>query len=220
MYSRCEALAKKYNDEHMSWEYIKAQDTLMRYSDEFRQCVAELCGVDPNTGEPIWPAEPAEPAEPEDVPESEQVQEAPAADSDEPGPSDEELAEIEAEKPEEAEEAEEAAQDPEPPKKRRGRPKKEPEPELEQEPEPETEPEEEAEEVADVRPWNLCHWCQQDAAVTAVYVYVQDDGDPSQRMVRCEHLCRSCADSFWSAVREAQYAAMTPADEEEEEDDG
>lgn len=210
MYARCETLAKKYRDENVSWDYLKAQDTLMRYSDDFRACVAEMCGVDPDTGKPLEPV--ADPPEDE-------------------GPTDEELDAIE------AEENENARKDRKP---RGRKPKTVSDIELDEEEEAanetsetadtveETDPvetvvdsddsdeaaEAETEEVQ-TAPWNLCHWCQAAPATACLTVQVAGEGN-ELRLVRYDHLCLDCASRYWEALRTAQ-AECSAGDVEEED---
>lgn len=169
MYSRCETLAKKYQEEGASWDELMKQDPLMMYSSEFMKCVADMCNVDPDTGEPS--TNPTNP-EPKPEPEPEHEQETDGEPEMEPEESEETEEDEEPEEVEEADEGEVCQDEPVP------------------------------------MSWDMCHWCQQEPAESVVFTQVQTDSE-QQRLMRCDHLCRECANKYWDAVRQVQYACMS-----------
>lgn len=208
MYSRCEALSKKYLSGEMSWDDLMKQDPLMMYSKEFMNCVAGLCGVNPGTGKPIPGSapkvkpepKPKQDPEPDSEPESETD-----AEPNETATGDLDL---------ELDEAEEAANGADADDE-----------DADEDEDEETDPDQEHDEddgdgdsndsgdtgdAEEPEPmaWDMCHWCQQEPASAVVFTQVQDDGG-EQRLMRCDHLCRSCADRYWEALRNVQFACMS-----------
>lgn len=202
MYARCETISKKYLNEGMSWDDLMKQDPLMMYSKEFMNCVAELCGVDPDTGESIPGSilKPKPESEEEPEPESE------------PEPE-ETVSDIELDEAEEAANDAGVAED---------ETEEEPEPEGESEAEPESEPEcvdevvEDNGEEPETLAWDMCAWCAQRPATVCIDVSISQGGD--RRLMRVDHVCDECAGAYWSAIRDAQFSRMSQDSDGEEEE--